>query len=111
MLTALITRNMTRAIMLARWRPGDRCAPHDHGGAGGFVIVLDGEFDERRFAWDSAQLIVAENATRCTGTAMSITSDVIHDMGAADGGLTLHLYSPPATSMRTSVCGFRQNEQ
>ncbi|MBN3457209.1 methyltransferase domain-containing protein [Mycobacterium sp. DSM 3803] len=87
-------------IMLARWRPGDRCAPHDHGGAGGFVIVLDGEFDERRFAWDSAQLIVAENATRCTGTAMSITSDVIHDMGAADGGLTLHLYSPPANSMR-----------
>ncbi len=29
-------------IMLARWRPGHGCAPHDHGGAGGFVIPVEG---------------------------------------------------------------------
>jgi hypothetical protein len=31
-------------IMLARWRPGHGCAPHDHGGAGGFVIPVKGAF-------------------------------------------------------------------
>src|ERR1043165_7967198 len=45
-------------IMLARWRPGQRCAPHDHGGAGGFVIVLQGRFEERRFDWDGPRLSV-----------------------------------------------------
>lgn len=87
-------------IMLARWRPGQRCAPHDHGGAGGFVILLQGTFEERRFDWDAQDLVVAHSATLPAGAVTSITSDVIHDMMASDGGLSLHLYSPPANSMR-----------
>lgn len=38
-------------VMLARWVPGSRCAPHDHGGSTGFVTALTGHYDERRFAW------------------------------------------------------------
>lgn len=87
-------------IMLARWRPGQRCAPHDHGGAGGFVIVLQGRFEERRFGWDGPRLTVTSSAEHLTGAVTRITSDVIHDMAGLDGGLTLHFYSPPATSMR-----------
>lgn len=87
-------------IMLARWRPGRRCAPHDHGGAGGFVIVLEGRFEERRFDWDGPRLAVTSSAEHPVGAVTRITSDVIHDMTGLDGGLTLHLYSPPATSMR-----------
>lgn len=87
-------------IMLARWRPGQRCAPHDHGGAGGFVIVLQGGFEERRFDWDGPRLTVTTSTEHHTGEVTSITSDVIHDMAGLDGGLTLHFYSPPATSMR-----------
>ncbi|MEX3644313.1 cysteine dioxygenase family protein, partial [Mycolicibacterium porcinum] len=87
-------------IMLARWRPGRRCAPHDHGGAGGFVIVLEGRFEERRFDWDGPRLTVTSSAEHSAGAVTRITSDVIHDMAGLDGGLTLHLYSPPATSMR-----------
>lgn len=87
-------------IMLARWRPGRRCAPHDHGGAGGFVIVLEGRFEERRFDWDGPRLAVTSSAEHPAGAVTRITSDVIHDMTGLDGGLTLHLYSPPATSMR-----------
>lgn len=87
-------------IMLARWRPGRRCAPHDHGGAGGFVIVLEGRFEERRFDWDGPRLTVTSSAEHPAGAVTRITSDVIHDMTGLDGGLTLHLYSPPATSMR-----------
>ena len=54
-------------IMLARWRPGHSCAPHDHGGAGGFVIPIEGAFAERRFSWDGPRLVVAEEATRPGG--------------------------------------------
>jgi SAM-dependent methyltransferase len=87
-------------IMLARWRPGQRCAPHDHGGAGGFVILLEGTFIERRFDWDGQELVATHTATLPAGAVTSITSEVIHDMVAPEGGLSLHLYSPPANSMR-----------
>jgi len=87
-------------IMVARWRPGHRCAPHDHGGAGGFVIAVEGTFQERRFRWDGARLVVAETTTRPEGEAIGISPDDIHDMGAEAGGLSLHFYSPPAPGMR-----------
>lgn len=87
-------------IMLARWRPGHGCAPHDHGGAGGFVIAVEGDFDERRFTWAGTQLAVAESAVRQRGTVIEISPEVIHDMSAPGGGLSLHLYSPPPAGMR-----------
>jgi ubiquinone/menaquinone biosynthesis C-methylase UbiE len=87
-------------IMLARWRPGHGCAPHDHGGAGGFVIPVEGAFVERRFGWDGPRLVVAEQATRPEGAPIRISSEDIHDMTAGASGLTLHFYSPPASSMR-----------
>jgi ubiquinone/menaquinone biosynthesis C-methylase UbiE len=87
-------------IMLARWRPRHSCAPHDHGGSGGFVIPVEGTFTERRFDWKGPQLVVTESATRPEGQAIPITPDVIHDMTAGEYGLTLHFYSPPAPGMR-----------
>ncbi len=53
-------------IMLARWRPGHGCAPHDHGGAGGFVIAVEGTFHERRFAWDGNA--ISRRRKCCTAT-------------------------------------------
>lgn len=87
-------------IMLARWRPGHSCAPHDHGGSGGVVVALEGTFQERRFGWDGTQLLVNESVTRGEGTAIAISPDVIHDMAAETAGLTLHIYSPPPAGMR-----------
>src|SRR5262249_34328298 len=69
-------------VMLARWRPGHGCAPHDHGGAAGFVIPVEGTFQERRFGWDGPELVVAKTATRPQGVPIRITPDVIHDMTA-----------------------------
>jgi hypothetical protein len=37
-------------VMMATWRPGIRCAPHDHGGASGLVLLLSGSFIER--SWE-----------------------------------------------------------
>ncbi|HEX7826819.1 MAG TPA: cysteine dioxygenase family protein, partial [Mycobacterium sp.] len=87
-------------IMVARWRPGHRCAPHDHGGAGGFVIAVEGDFQERRFRWEGAQLVAAETTTYSAGEAIGITADDIHDMAAEAGGVSLHFYSLPAPGMR-----------
>jgi ubiquinone/menaquinone biosynthesis C-methylase UbiE len=87
-------------IMLARWRPGHSCAPHDHGGAGGFVIPVEGTFVERRYGWNGEELIVAELANRPEGVPIRVASEDIHDMTAGERGLTLHFYTPPASSMR-----------
>ena len=38
-------------VMLAGWRPGARCAVHDHGGSRGVVLPLRGEFVEERYGW------------------------------------------------------------
>lgn len=87
-------------IMLARWRPRQRCAPHDHGGSSGVVIPVEGTFRERRFAWDGARLAVSRRIIRPAGAPIRITPDDIHDMGSTTSGLTLHVYSPPPPSMR-----------
>ena len=88
-------------VMVARWRPDLRCAPHDHGGSVGSVVVLAGRFDEQRFRWEGPALAADGASTRrATGEVYSFGADVIHAMGAgADGGLTLHIYSPPPGRM------------
>lgn len=50
-------------IMLARWRSGHGCAPHDHGGAGGFVIPVEGAFVEPLLI-DPAERLAAAIAQR-----------------------------------------------
>lgn len=87
-------------IMLARWRPWRSCAPHDHGGSGGFVVAVEGSFRERRFGWAGRQLVAVETSDRPEGQSIPITPEVIHDMTAEESGLTLHLYSPPPAGMR-----------
>jgi SAM-dependent methyltransferase/predicted metal-dependent enzyme (double-stranded beta helix superfamily) len=86
-------------VMLANWVPGSQCAPHDHGGSSGFVAVLRGTFHERRFTWDGPSLRVTDEADRVTGEWLGFGPEVIHDMVAPQGGLTLHAYSPPPQRM------------
>jgi SAM-dependent methyltransferase/predicted metal-dependent enzyme (double-stranded beta helix superfamily) len=86
-------------VMVANWAPDLRCAPHDHGGSAGFVALLRGTFDERRFAWDGPRLVVTDEAEREAGSWLAFGPEVIHDMVAPTGGLTLHAYAPPPQRM------------
>lgn len=86
-------------VMLANWVPGARCAPHDHGGSSGFVALLTGTYTERRFAWDGPQLVVVDDADRAAPDWLGFGPEVIHDMVAPVGGLTLHAYAPPPQRM------------
>ncbi|GAB3017654.1 methyltransferase domain-containing protein [Mycobacterium bourgelatii] len=97
---SILRANDRVEIMLARWRPGHSCAPHDHGGASGFVIAVDGKFHERRFHWENTQLVVSEHTMRHEGEPIPISREDIHDMAAETAGLTLHFYSPPPAGMR-----------
>ena len=81
-------------VMLANWVPGSRCAPHDHGGSSGLVAALRGSFGERRFTWEGPALRVAEEADRSAPAWIGFGPEVIHDMVAPEGGLTLHAYCP-----------------
>lgn len=106
--TSLVVRPELE-VMLARWSPGARCAPHDHGGGGGFVLPLAGSFVERRFAWRGAELIVrsSERASPdgheggdalCVDT-LSVDAALVHDMESLDEGLSLHVYTPSPRGM------------
>lgn len=97
---SILRANDQVEIMLARWRPGHSCAPHDHGGASGFVIAVVGKFHERRFHWEGTQLEVSEQTMRHEGEPIPISPEDIHDMAADTVGLSLHFYSPPPAGMR-----------
>lgn len=81
-------------VMIARWRPGTRCAPHDHGGSRGFVTPVEGDFAERRFTWRDGDLVVSGTVDRPVRRPFGIGRRVVHDMEAGDGGVTLHVYAP-----------------
>jgi SAM-dependent methyltransferase len=88
-------------VMVARWRPGARCAPHDHGGSSGFVIAARGTFAERRYRWQGPSLAVADTLAHPEGEAFGFGPDVVHDMGVgAGGGTSVHVYAPEPDRMR-----------
>jgi SAM-dependent methyltransferase/predicted metal-dependent enzyme (double-stranded beta helix superfamily) len=96
-------------VMVARWRPGARCAPHDHGGSQGLVTAMTGRFAEHRYAWSGGDLLAGEQIEHPPGEPFAFGADVIHDMAAGPaGGVTLHVYSPPP--QRMSVYDLDQRE-
>jgi SAM-dependent methyltransferase len=87
-------------VMVARWRPGAVCAPHDHGGSSGFVLAAQGTFAERRYRWDGADLVVASELEHPDGHAFGFGPDVVHDMRVGTAGISLHVYAPEPARMR-----------
>ncbi|CAN5744516.1 hypothetical protein BH10ACT1_BH10ACT1_20830 [soil metagenome] len=86
-------------VMVARWHPGARCAPHDHGGSSGFVVALEGSFDEERYRWSGGGLVPSEHLAHPAGEAFAFDPEVVHAMAAGASGLSLHVYAPAPTHM------------
>jgi predicted metal-dependent enzyme (double-stranded beta helix superfamily) len=87
-------------IMVARWSPGAACAPHDHGGCAGFVVVLSGSLTETDYTWRGGDLVAAEGVARESGSIRGFGPHVIHAMRAdSSGAVTLHVYSPQPQRM------------
>ena len=87
-------------VMLASWRRGASCAPHDHGEARGIVIVLDGCFTEVAYAVSPGGLRAVSSRTVAPGDALSVDEGLVHDMQAHGDGMTLHVYVPGVHAMR-----------
>ena len=87
-------------IMLADWRADAGCAIHDHGGARGLVVILEGEFEESRYRFDGHALTGISRRWRKRGDLVPLGEKVIHAMQAKGKGLTLHLYAPGGRACR-----------
>ena len=83
---------------IIRWQPGARLGPHDHGGSRGMLHVVEGTLVEHRIApmndFDRVR-------TLSSGDSVSIKPAAVHAVAntAAIDALSVHVYSPPLTSV------------
>jgi hypothetical protein len=97
-------------VMLASWRKGAACAPHDHGHAEGMVVVLDGRFTEVAYDAPPHGLLTMRRRAASVGDVVRVPPGLVHEMRAetcgnatplrASGGLTLHVYVPGIHAMK-----------
>ena len=88
-------------VMLASWREGAECAPHNHGFSRGFVWLVEGTFLENQYTFENGQLHLIQ--TKLHGSASTIVpvdEPDIHSMRVPHGGLSLHIYCPPIHRMK-----------
>jgi hypothetical protein len=81
---------------LLRWPSGARVSPHDHGESAAAFTVVAGELTEIRWHGLSRDL-----RTLAAGQVVTVDVGVVHDVIATGAAvaLSLHLYSPPLTTM------------
>ena len=87
-------------VMLAAWRRGGLAAPHDHGLARGFVVILEGQFFETAYRFDGSELRACAEHEHTAGDLLKAPPGLIHDLKACDDGLSLHVYVPRIHGMR-----------
>jgi hypothetical protein len=87
-------------VLLAGWPRGGRSAPHDHGDAAAFVLVLGGFFVETHYGLDGLALSAEKKRGFSAFDILRAAPGVVHDMHALEAGLTLHFYLPAIRVMR-----------
>lgn len=80
-------------VWVIGWTTGQHVRPHDHGGSAAAVVVTEGELTEVDLS--------GRRRTLRPGTARVLGPEVVHDVvNRSDAPATsVHLYSPPLTSM------------
>jgi predicted metal-dependent enzyme (double-stranded beta helix superfamily) len=87
-------------VMLAAWQRGGLAAPHDHGLARGYVVMLEGRFLETTYRFDGTELRASAEREHGTGDLLDVPPGLIHDLCAGEDGLSLHVYVPRIHGMR-----------
>ncbi len=96
----MIAAGPTGEVALSSWSAGVWCAPHDHGVAGTLVLILEGSFIERRYAFRDGALWETGDRPLAPGQTTRLASGEVHAMLATESGRTLHLYAPYPGPMR-----------
>ena len=96
-LSSQVLATTTYDAWLLTWPPGSAIEPHDHGDSHGLFIVLSGSVSESR--WHSGR---ATTRTVGVGEMSTIPAGAVHDVvgSGTRAALSIHVYSPPLTSMR-----------
>ena len=97
-------------LLVLCWRPGQRTPIHDHAGSFGAVRVLEGFMWETLFEMDEGAGLLYKSAREWTpGYVTGADVPDIHQLGNPDVSgadlITLHLYSPPLTSLNVYKVG------
>lgn len=87
-------------VMVASWTEGARSAIHDHGGAEGCVVVVEGSFDEVVYEFTNGALAAVDEREHGERARLDVARGTIHSMRARRGGLTLHAYARADGPMR-----------
>ncbi len=89
-------------VMVASWKQGEECLPHDHGTSNGYVLVLQGSYIETGYkVTDSGLEAYDKHVMYSAGDLIPVQQGDIHSMRCLDkDGLTLHIYNPPIHRMK-----------
>jgi cysteine dioxygenase len=101
-------------LLVLCWRPGQRTPIHDHAGSFGSVRVLEGFMWETLFEMDGREGLLYKSAREWTrGHVTGADIPDIHQLGNPDVSgrdlVTLHLYSPPLTSLNVYKVGRKES--
>jgi cysteine dioxygenase len=101
-------------LLVLCWRPGQRTPIHDHAGSFGAVRVLRGVMWETLFEMGEAEgLRYLSGREWAPGHVTGADVPDIHQLGNPDVSgqdlVTLHLYSPPLTSLNVYKVGRKES--
>jgi cysteine dioxygenase len=101
-------------LLVLCWRPGQRTPIHDHAGSFGAVHVLRGVMWETLFEMGDSEGLRYGSAREWTpGHVTGADIPDIHQLGNPDVSgqdlVTLHLYSPPLTSLNVYKVGRKES--
>ena len=106
----VLRRSPGYEALLLCWHCG-QCSPiHDHRGSTCAVLVVEGVATETRYEADPGGRLTPGRACRMGAGTLTVSSDAdIHRFGNPGPGdsdlITLHVYSPPLSAMRTYPAG------
>lgn len=104
----ILGQNADCEVMLARWTPTVRCAPHDHGEASGWVWFLRGTFAETAWTRQSGHWLAGTPIVHAEGATTAVRRALIHDCACDGDGVSLHVYQPAIRGMQVlDVAGQR----
>ena len=81
-------------VWLLRWPAGTAVSPHHHGDSDAAFVVSSGALTETRWL-DGGR----EERQLTRGQGATIQRGVVHDVGAQEDALSVHVYSPPLARM------------
>jgi predicted metal-dependent enzyme (double-stranded beta helix superfamily) len=89
----------TVEVWLIGWWPGQHIAHHDHGGANGALVVIDGELVEEVHRPD---LRSTSSAAHRRGSIVELGPSLIHQVSNQGDipATSIHAYSPPGLPVR-----------